>query len=397
MQPHHSPVFIIPSIQAPYDMGKNMQLNLDPGIFDQMVEVIIVLSHSAETLKHNTAADSWLPACRASRQAIRRLIAEDITGRVHLPVSADFLLTREPSVADGTQAWFSKNGPSEYLLVISPPRPAESSAQSPAASFTRLDVTGHHYATLMGDQVREKLEEFQLVAELFDMPPALLEVTTQVESLLREMGSLAMLLQRDQVFASDRIDLNELIQVSLQQLALEDARAGRYELEANLGSLGVIYGSAQWLSYAFEVLFFGLVRGLVPNSHLQISIRQMGDFVIVSGRVVPGIAKKRTIPPAVPTNAAMAACVNRDPVQLSTRMLMAQRILELHSGHLKIAFLPLEVSPDHELAAPIESFSVTLLTGLPLHERSRASCTQCHFALQAQAYAQDIAELMSPS
>jgi len=198
-----------------------MQLNIDPSILDQMAEGVIVLNHKAEVVKHNAAADSWLPACLTARQGIRRLIAEDITGRIRLPVSADFLLAIEPSVATGTQIWLSKNGPTEYLLIITPPRSAESAAVLPVKS----DVAGHHYVTLMGDQVREKLEEFQVVAELFDMPPALLEVTRQVDSLLNQMGALSMMLQRDQVFSSDRIDLNELIQTSLQQLALEDARA----------------------------------------------------------------------------------------------------------------------------------------------------------------------------
>lgn len=75
-------------------------------------------------------------------------------------------------------------------------------------------------------------------------------------------------------------------------------------------------------------------------------------------------------------------------------MLMAQRILELHSGQLKLVLLPINESTDHELAAPIESFTVTLLTGLPLHERRRASCGQCHLTLQTQAYAQDMAALL---
>jgi len=367
-----------------------MHLNVDQTILDRMSEGIIVLNHKAEVLRHNVAAEFWLPACLATRQAIRRAIAEDITCRVRLPVSVDFLLAAEPASSPGAQAWLSKSGTAEYLLIVFSPGSAESAPASPG----KADVTGHHYLTLLGDQVQAKFEELKTVAEVVDMPPALQELTQQVESLLTEMGSLAMLLQRDQVFASDRMDLNALLQTSMQQLALEDARAGRYELVVDHANIGAIYGNAQWLTYAFEVLFFGLLRGMAPHTHLQISIRQVGDFVVVSGRDVPGIGKKPTTLVGALPSTAVPVCVSRDPTRLSTRMLMAQRILELHSGHLKIAFLPLEVSPDHELAAPIESFSVTLLTGLPLQERSRASCTQCPYTLQAQVYAQDMAALM---
>jgi hypothetical protein len=43
----------------------------------------------------------------------------------------------------------------------------------------------------------------------------------------------------------------------------------------------------------------------------------------------------------------------------------------------------------------IESFTLTLPTGLPLHERSRASCTECRINLQTQAFAADVATLLT--
>lgn len=367
-----------------------MQLNIDSSIVDQMAEGVIVLNFKADVLRHNAAAKSWLPACQAARQTIRRLIVEAITGQISLPISADFLMDAEPSVAAGTKAWLSKNGPTEYLLIVSAPRLAESVAETP----TRSDVAGHHYMTLLSDQVREKFEELQLVAEFIEMPPVMRELTTQVDSLVKEMGDLSMLLQRDEVFAAERIDLNDLIQASLHQLAVQGGRLGRDALETDFAQLGAIYGNTRWLAYALEVLFHGLVRGMAPSTHLQISTRQVGDFVVLSGRDVPGTATQAAVTEVGVTASDRVVSASRDPIRLSTRMLMAQRILELHSGHLKITFLPLEVSPDQELAAPIESFSVTLLTGLPLHERRRASCAQCPLTLQAQAYAQDMAALL---
>lgn len=368
-----------------------MHINFDQTILDKLTEGIIVLNHKAEVLKHNLAAEFWLPACQDTRQTLRRLIAEEITGRTQFPVAADFLLGTNPSSPTGTQAWMVKNGPQEYGLVIAPPR------VHATPEVGQTDLTGHHYVTLIGDQVRQQIQEFHQAAETESVSLALKSRLTQMDGLLKEMGSLAMLIQRDQVFSSDRIDLQQLLQACLRRLALDDARAARHDFETDSSPQGSIYGDTHWLAYAFEVLLFGLVRGMAPNSHLHITARQVGDFVVVTGRDIHGRARRVSAPIAPRLGLADPVALSRDPGQLSTRMLMAQRILELHSGHLKISYLPNLAGPQHELAAPVESFSVTLLTGLPRHERSRASCNECPFSLQAQAYAQDMAELTAAS
>jgi len=367
-----------------------MPMKFDQQVADQMVEGLIYLNFKGEVQHSNKAAASWLPACLSAKPAIRRLIAEEITGRIQLPKLVDFVSGTDVDNTGNPQVWLSKNAPQEYLLMVMAQRgPAADQAQA-----RRSDVTGHHYVMLMGDQIRQTITAFNEAAQMSGLPPALGAIAWQLDALLYEVGSLAMLIQRDQVFSSDRIELTTLLQTCLKRLAEGDERAARHELELYDSSLGTIYGDTQWLSYAFEVLLLGLVRGMAPRSHLHISARQVGDFVVVTGRDIYASAHRAVRCVELLTEDTSADQLKYDPVQISTRMLMAQRILELHSGYLKLAFLPTPEHPEYPLAGPIESFSVTLLTGLPQHERSRASCTQCPFSAQAQAYAEDMAQLL---
>jgi hypothetical protein len=363
----------------------------DQTLFEQLAEGVIFLNFKAEVLHSNQAGQAWLPACKAARVELCKLILQVITGKTSLPAAADFLLGPDLEHPAGTRVWLHKHGPHGYALLITSPR-----ASAPERALAaRQDVAGHHYVMLMGDQIRQKLADLHSALDADSMPVALRNITWQLDALLHEVGSLALLIQRDQVFSSDRIDLDELLTVGLKRLALGDERAARHALDLESTPRGAVYGDAQWLAYAFEVLLLGLVRGMAPRSHLQVGVRQMGDFVVVTGRNVFGSTRRPAGAAEPGSTQAKASPRSGDPVQLATRMLLAQRILELHSGHLKLTYLPAATPTRHQLAGAIESFAVTLLTGVPQHERSRACCNQCHSSLQAQAYAEDMAQLMA--
>lgn len=362
-----------------------LALQLDHTQVEQMSEGIIWLNHKAEVLGSNPAAAPWLPAFEAGRAHIRRLIAQEIIGHTRFPVAADFLLDATPGSARG--AWLSKNRQHEYVLMVLPAGPDPKAAQDlPVAN-------GQLYLALMGDQVRQKLASFQTLLQVTPVPAALRTLTRELDTLLTTMTDLSMLLQRDEVFGSDRIDLEALLSTHLQQLTQQDPRAARHQVEVHGARQGMVYGDAHWLGYAFEVLLAAMVRGMAPKSHLHLSIRQLGDYVVLTVRDQYGAARQ---PGHMQAQAALAGqSARHNTVELATRMLMARRIIELHSGQLKMTLLSASGLGDHSLASPVESFSVTFLTGLPAHQRSRASCTQCPFTLQAQAYAQDMAQLMA--
>jgi len=85
----------------------------------------------------------------------------------------------------------------------------------------------------------------------------------------------------------------------------------------------------------------------------------------------------------------------QSPVDPQVRWAMRRRIIALHAGQLKLVTLAPEVGADPGNPA-IESFTLTLATGQPAHERSRASCDTCPKAMQALAYAADLAQLLNP-
>jgi hypothetical protein len=150
------------------------------------------------------------------------------------------------------------------------------------------------------------------------------------------------------------------------------------------------------MSYAFNVLLSALMRGLTPKGSLYVKSRQLGDFVVVSGRSVlhePKMSEQND--PSPDASQSDDSPAKNETIHLATRMLMCQRICELHGGFLKMEFQP--VTCDIDMARPIESFVLTLRSGLPEHERSRASCSECRLNLQAQVYAADIAQLLSNS
>lgn len=260
----------------------------DQTLLDQLAEGIIFLNFKAEVLHSNQAAQLWMPACKSARVDLCKLILQAITDKIALPVSVDFLLGPDLVRPVGTRAWLHKHGSHGYALVISSPR-----AYAPERVLAaRQDVAGHHYVMLMGDQIRQKIADLHEAVEAASLPAGLRNITGQIDALLHEVGSLALLIQRDQVFSSDRIDLGELLTVCLKRLTLDDERATRHALDLEATPGGTVYGNVQWLSYAFEVLLLGLLRGMAPRSHLQISVRQLGDFVVVSGRDVYGSARR---------------------------------------------------------------------------------------------------------
>lgn len=73
-------------------------------------------------------------------------------------------------------------------------------------------------------------------------------------------------------------------------------------------------------------------------------------------------------------------------------MMMSQRIIELHTGKLKLNFMP--NTSVNTAAQQIESFTLTIATGVSGQQKT-ASCAECPIALQARVYAMNMATLIS--
>ena len=365
-----------------------MHLNFDPSILDQMTEGVILLDRQAVIVSANKAAQFWLASCRQLAPVLKRLMDEEVAGRLHLPVAIDKLVGAHAASKIQTKAWLCKNGHRDYAIFIVPPRLRLKSEPVAQAIDKR-------FVALFGDQIRHQIADVRASIGEHGAAPAEASLRQKIEHLdfmLAEISKLSELMQRDQVFGAERIELNALLADLLAQEAAQ--HSVRHVFTPGSAPQGVLYGDVAWLTYALRVLIQALWRGAPPQSHLVISTRQLGDFIIVSGQTgfgsVPAHATARSLP--APGNEAASAWVAQG--HAAARMALCQRIVELHSGFLKVSALS---APEVDSAEPgqgVESFVLTLLSGLPEHERSRVSCSDCRLNLQAQAYAKDIAQLL---
>jgi len=362
-----------------------MLLDIDSSILDAMNEGIILINYKAQVIGHNKASEAWLPLSNAAILTIRRFIAQGLVGITQFPVQVDLLQDSNAVSPLGVHTWLCKNSMLDYVIfIVSPLQPV-----AHLAPVAKTETTDQRFMALMGDQIRQKIAQFHALTPTEMADTALKANILQIDALLEEIANLSVLKQRDQVFSSERIDINELIRGVFNQLELTNY----HEFDTVKTPQGVIYGDAIWLSYAFNVLLAALMRGLTPKGSLYVKSRQLGDFVVVSGRSVLHEPKMSEQNYPSPDASQIESPEKNETLHLAARMLMCQRICELHGGFLKMEFQP--VTCDTDVARPVDSFVLTLRSGLPEHERSRVSCSECRLNLQAQAYAADIAQLLS--
>jgi hypothetical protein len=106
-----------------------------------------------------------------------------------------------------------------------------------------------------------------------------------------------------------------------------------------------------------------------PGYKVNIGLRQIGDYVVISG----GVAADRERRALTKSESALMPASHRG---YGLSLHICQRVFKLHGGKLKIDYgEPISQLPGS--AQFIESFTLTLPTGLPADDRSRASCVNC--------------------
>ena len=372
-----------------------MQLNFTTLMLEKMAEGIISIDRQAAVLGHNRAAEPWVASTKNLAPALRRLIGEEVQGRVLLPVRIDLAARQGEAKVPAADVWMVKNGQRDYAIFIAAlGRMPEAQPLLAAPVQASPQVLETHYISLFGDEVRHQLAglQGQLDSLIQDQGPDPVhhtqELITQaalVSQLLKEISDLTQLMQRDLVFADDRMDPAALIGTLMLELApakLVNDITLSFDPEAK--QQGLVYGNKPWMEDALRVLLKSLIHGAPKHSRIALGLRQMGDFVVITGRVsnafTPLHLSLRTSAeqPHQPATGQDAG--------IAMSMLICQRIIDLHGGKLKLEWLP---------SAKVESFTLTLVTGAPMHERSHASCRDCRVPMQALSYAEDLASILS--
>jgi len=366
------------------------RLNFSTPMLEKMTEGVIGLDRQAKIISSNRAAEPWLASTKALEPALKRLIDEEVLGRTTLPVRID--LAAKPHSAPPADVWVAKNGRRDYAIFIAPRR------QAPVVTAAQISpmLTEKRYVSLFGDGVRQQLAQLQAMLQTSDASPAqdaqaVAKQAARVAQLLKDISDLTLLMQRDLVFADERVSPADILAALAPTLQREQVATGcTVTFSQTQGQQGVVYGSSSWLSYGLRVLAEGLIHGAVKHSHISLKTRQLGDFIVITGHVT-GVDLH---PLAKPTGPSTATEPVTAPADGPMRMVLCQRIVELHGGQLKLARM---TSPSNGSSADenLESFTLTLATGVPAHERSRVSCADCRSALQAQSYAADMAQILS--
>ena len=357
-----------------------MNLTLSAATISLMSDGVILLDQKGRPREVNAAAQPWLRRCVEFTQKWARSIEQAQAGSVQLPLAVDIDPTGDgPPPAN---VHLLKNGNYGYALLIRP----MSTVPSKSPRSYKSD-----FLVLLGGEVREEIARFSShLHECRDSIPqsaGLMRQANRLDKLLTEVGDLAELVQRDAVFADERLALADIVRAILPKLPrINGADTIRYVLTDSNGNLAPVYGNQKWLSRALHTLLARLGRDCPEHGRVVIALRQIGDFLVINGQATADSAGWYAAPAVAPP-----VC-SADSLEAE----ICHRIIELHGGQIKVRLIDKEAAHEgREATGPIDAVTLTLPTGVPSGDRSRVSCAECRITLQSMQYARDLAEVMA--
>jgi hypothetical protein len=360
-------------------------LSLNKQALAKLTEGVVLLDDKGRPLSATRNSQPWLRHCIELAPALADMIAAAKTGALALPAVVELRMQGEDEQDAPEETWLVANGGAGYALLIRPRPPSESDASAGEGRFLAL----------LGMGVRQEVAQLGAMLRAhgraqIDAEP-ILRQASDLDTLLGEIGELAELHQRDEVFFEERLALPALlrdIMLELRQQRLEGGASHVLEC-GDTPPPGPVYGNAHWLKKALHTLLAGIEQGSPPFSSIRIHLRQLGDFIVLSAGAGNG--------GGAPAGQAPGARPLAAPSVQALRMRICQRVIKLHGGQLKMR-LP-ERAPERaegQTEAAVESFTLTLPTGVPAQDRGRLSCADCRINVQAMQYARDLAKVMQP-
>ena len=361
-----------------------MRLNFNTQILDQMREGVVLLNRQANVLSHNVAATPWIAFCEKKEATLKLLIDQAVMGRVELPVKLNLFAKAQADGVPPADAWLCRDGLQDYAVFLSPH----------AQPVSDPAVTEKRYVSLLGEEILGQMQQLRSALQVNSTERAVEAVSAQcahLDSLLRDISDLSLLMQRPNPFDDERIDVDLLLQELLPRLQLQFENPFVFKP----GSIrqGMLYGNAPWLSYALGGLLVELGNSAPQGSKIMVAVYQMGGFLVLTGKVAGDFGKKPVKKQGLTAQGTRKATSD---AAYSTQPLITKRIIELHSGTLKINFLQSPIPAEGADAEQIiESFALTIPTGVPGQQHTHHACSDCPIAQQAQIYASDMSILLT--
>jgi hypothetical protein len=295
------------------------RLNFDFMILEQMAEGVILLNQHAQIVSFNRAAQPWVKLCQKAIAQLKQLIAEDMQGLTQLPRKIALCLDPQTRLSFTPDAWLCKNGQKDYAVFVSAP-PA-----MPINPRTGWSTT-----------------------------PAPLELQSdRTDQTLQLISDLSQLMEREQLFSDEKIDLHDLVENALLlQPGGSQGGASAYTIAIDSTSQGHIDGNTAWLSYGLRLLLSELGRDVPKNGLVTLALERQGTALVFRGH----------------TTHAKKARNLADTNNSALHILICHRIFEMHAGSLQTDTVPTsEESIMDSVAGQIKSFVLTMPIGSPTH------------------------------
>jgi len=361
-------------------------LVLDKQALAKLTEGVVLLDDQGRPLSATRNSQPWLRHCIEIAPVLTTMIAEANAGTLSLPAAVDLRVEDEDADEAPEQTWLVANAGAGHALLIRPRPQGEPESKAGEGRFLELLGMGvREEVSRLGAMLRERDQSAG------DAGPVLRQAS-DLDALLGEIGELAELHQRDDGFFEERLSLPAL----LREVIL-DLRKGRFGSNvshvldcADAPPPGPVYGNAHWLKKALHTLLAGIGQSCPQQSRIQIHLRQLGDFIVLSA----GADNGSTAPE--PAGQDPGAEPPPAPSRRALRLRICRRVIKLHGGQMKLR-LPEQNDGQADASGAIESFMLTLPTGLPEQDRSRLSCSHCRITCQSMQYARDLATMMEPS
>lgn len=264
----------------------------------------------------------------------------------------------------------------DLFFVLIAPRPGDPLALS-HRDTALLD--------LVGTETRRDLSRMVELLRNFDQSPANRRETLRLAEMLAEeiekLGELVDLQQRVGLSGQERIFLGPVVEHLIKSIEQKSpALPSRFSVSVINAEPSPIYGQVQLLGRALKALLTQLAKACPASGRITISIQQLGDFVLINGKVIAG---NKLIPTRV-AEPSSTALTRRD-------LQIARRIVELHGGQVRLGA---HKQASDEADTPVESFLLSLPTCRPAVDKPSNYCAACPTTFQAQQYAKDLAEVM---
>lgn len=360
-----------------------MFLEFDAGTLEKMTEGVVMLDRNGQVIDFNRAAKPWLKSCARAADKISAIVRQTIRENSKTPLLVD-LFPKADAEIQAAEVLLCSDGKDGFALLFTPVR---GPVQEQASASQQYGIS-----QLIGDEIRHEFT--QLIHDLGaihgDQGNVEVESVRQrarhLRSMFMAMDELSRIAEAGSMVPGERLTVSALLTEAIGAIPF---RHCDYYINESAGesatAVGAVYGNGSWIKCALQALLECLEDGAPSKSHITLTMRQNGGFLVLTAR--PSSLSDGGAGTAIKPNGVQDSAVR---LVASVRLPLARRIVELHGGQLRVVAMDADPA---ENSCGVESFTLLLPTGSPANQRS-PECENCGVNQQATAYARDLAILM---